>query len=139
MTNILITGANGFLGSHVVEHVLATTNWDITALCRVDYAGSMDNLLPLIDEEMPVVVVAASDPSPNIYLYFMHRKGWSATEAVSDSAFADMAARGARVLISGSRALEARPEIARRLEPIGTHGRFNVFRIVAPRAGSPGP
>ena len=31
---VLITGADGFLGGHLVDHVLAKTNWDITAAVR---------------------------------------------------------------------------------------------------------
>lgn len=33
-TRLLLTGADGFLGSHVLEHVLASTDWDVTALDR---------------------------------------------------------------------------------------------------------
>lgn len=33
---VLITGAAGFIGSHLVEHILKTTNWDVVALDRLD-------------------------------------------------------------------------------------------------------
>jgi len=37
---ILISGGAGFIGSHLVEHLLKTTEWDITVLDRLTYASS---------------------------------------------------------------------------------------------------
>lgn len=37
--HILLTGACGFIGSHLVEHVLANTDWRITVLDALTYAG----------------------------------------------------------------------------------------------------
>lgn len=39
MKHILITGGCGFIGSHFVEHVLKTTNWNITILDKLSYAS----------------------------------------------------------------------------------------------------
>lgn len=39
-TRILITGAAGFIGHHVVEHILKNTNWDIVVLDKLTYAAS---------------------------------------------------------------------------------------------------
>jgi dTDP-glucose 4,6-dehydratase len=45
--HILITGAAGFVGSHLCDHVLANTDWNIIALDRLTYAGSLDRLAHL--------------------------------------------------------------------------------------------
>jgi len=37
--NICVTGACGFAGSHLVEHLLANTDWHITVLDALTYAG----------------------------------------------------------------------------------------------------
>lgn len=37
--NVLVTGGCGFVASHLVEHVLANTDWDITVLDALTYAG----------------------------------------------------------------------------------------------------
>jgi dTDP-glucose 4,6-dehydratase len=41
---VLLTGAAGFVGSHIVSHLLANTDWDIVALDRLNYAGSLERL-----------------------------------------------------------------------------------------------
>jgi dTDP-glucose 4,6-dehydratase len=47
MTTIAITGAAGFVGHHLCDHVLATTDWNIVALDRLTYAGRLDRLAHL--------------------------------------------------------------------------------------------
>lgn len=42
---VLITGACGFAGAHLVEHVLATTDWEIVALDGLTYAGDVGRLI----------------------------------------------------------------------------------------------
>jgi len=39
MVNIIITGGCGFIGSHFVEHVLKTTDWNITIIDKLTYAS----------------------------------------------------------------------------------------------------
>ena len=39
MTKILITGGCGFIGSHFVEHILRTTDWEIIILDKLTYAS----------------------------------------------------------------------------------------------------
>jgi len=38
-SHVLIPGACGFIGSHLVEHILANTDWNITVLDALTYAG----------------------------------------------------------------------------------------------------
>jgi len=39
---ILITGAAGFVGHHLVEHILKTTDWEITTIDRLDTSGNLN-------------------------------------------------------------------------------------------------
>lgn len=38
-THLLLTGADGFVGSHILEHVLETTDWDVTIICSWNQMG----------------------------------------------------------------------------------------------------
>lgn len=42
---VLVTGAAGFVGHHLVEQILKTTDWDITALDRLDVSGNLNRLV----------------------------------------------------------------------------------------------
>src|SRR2546421_11522326 len=43
--HILVTGAGGFIASHLVEHVRVTrSDWRISIIDRLNYAGSLDRL-----------------------------------------------------------------------------------------------
>lgn len=44
MTRILITGGAGFIGHHLVEAVLAKTDWSVTLIDRLDCSGNMNRL-----------------------------------------------------------------------------------------------
>jgi dTDP-glucose 4,6-dehydratase len=44
---VLVTGAGGFIGAHVVEHLLVNTNWEIVATDSFRHKGKTDRLLPL--------------------------------------------------------------------------------------------
>lgn len=45
MKTILVTGAAGFFGSHLIEEILHNTNWNIIALCRLNYIGDMNRII----------------------------------------------------------------------------------------------
>jgi dTDP-D-glucose 4,6-dehydratase len=45
--HLLLTGGAGFIGSHTVEHVLKNTDWNITILDRLTYAGNLNRLVDI--------------------------------------------------------------------------------------------
>lgn len=47
MTKILVTGSAGFIGSHLVRHLIAHTDWQIVGLDRLDYAGDLSRTAAL--------------------------------------------------------------------------------------------
>lgn len=52
MKNILVTGGAGFIGSAFVRHMVARyPNYNIVCFDKLTYAGNIDNLLPVSDEE----------------------------------------------------------------------------------------
>ena len=44
MVRVLITGAAGFLGHHVVDYILKSTDWHITIIDRLDTSGNLNRL-----------------------------------------------------------------------------------------------
>jgi len=58
--NLLLTGGAGFIGHHLVEHVLKNTDWNIVILDALTYAGDLGKLtlienINIWDKEMPRV------------------------------------------------------------------------------------
>ena len=52
MKNILVTGGAGFIGSAFVRHMVARyPHYNIVCFDKLTYAGNIDNLLPVSDEE----------------------------------------------------------------------------------------
>jgi dTDP-glucose 4,6-dehydratase len=47
MSRVLVTGAAGFIGSHYVRTLCATSDDEITVLDKLTYAGSLTNLAPV--------------------------------------------------------------------------------------------
>ena len=41
---VLVTGAAGFIGHHVVEEILKTTDWDLVLIDRLDISGNLNRL-----------------------------------------------------------------------------------------------
>jgi dTDP-glucose 4,6-dehydratase len=44
MKRLLLTGGAGFIGHHLVEHILRTTDWKITIVDRLTYSGDLNRL-----------------------------------------------------------------------------------------------
>lgn len=42
--NVLVTGGAGFIGSHLVRHLNQTTDWKITVMDSLTYAGNLENI-----------------------------------------------------------------------------------------------
>ena len=62
MTKILITGGCGFIGSHVVNHILTTTNWDIIIVDKLTYASQgLDRMTTIGAVNNPRVVILTCD------------------------------------------------------------------------------
>src|SRR5262245_11234551 len=57
MTRVLLTGASGFVGSHVLRHLLVNTDWEIvcpiTGQHRGDYARIAFAMAELPQDERP--------------------------------------------------------------------------------------
>ncbi len=46
---VLITGCGGFIGSHVLEHVLSTTTWQVVATDSFRHKGKTDRIAEVIE------------------------------------------------------------------------------------------
>lgn len=44
MKKVVITGTAGFIGSHLVEHILKNTDWDIVGIDRLDTSANINRL-----------------------------------------------------------------------------------------------
>lgn len=49
MKKVLLTGGAGFIGHHVAEHILRTTDWKITFLDRLDCSGNLNRITEMVD------------------------------------------------------------------------------------------
>ena len=64
MKKIFVTGADGFIGSHLVE-LLVKEGFDVTALCIYNSSGSwgwLENISPVIKKEIEVILGDVRDP-----------------------------------------------------------------------------
>jgi len=44
---VLVTGGAGFIGHHLIEHILKNTDWSVVSLDRLDTSGTLDRLSDL--------------------------------------------------------------------------------------------
>jgi len=61
--NVLVTGGAGFVGHHLIEHILQNTNWKIVSLDRLDTSGNLNRLseLPIWKKEKARVKIVHHD------------------------------------------------------------------------------
>lgn len=52
---VLITGGAGFIAHHVINHILSTTDWEITTLDRLDESGNLNRLHDVLITHPPEV------------------------------------------------------------------------------------
>lgn len=73
VSRFLVTGAAGFVGSHIVEELLHR-NHDVVALDCLTYAGALGNLAHLIGKRLTIVHHDFTNPLPNIgnFDYIIH-------------------------------------------------------------------
>jgi dTDP-glucose 4,6-dehydratase len=46
---VLITGGVGFIGHHVVEHILKNTDWEVVLLDRLDLSGNLNRIQEVLE------------------------------------------------------------------------------------------
>jgi len=62
LTRILITGGCGFIGHHLIEHVLRTTDWEVLVVDRLSYASAgFDRLRDIKAYDDSRVILFAAD------------------------------------------------------------------------------
>lgn len=63
---ILLTGASGFVGSHVLRHILTTTDWDVVCPVTFRHKGISDRLVTAMDglDQSRVTIVQTDLTSP---------------------------------------------------------------------------
>jgi dTDP-glucose 4,6-dehydratase len=64
---ILLTGASGLVGSHVLKHLLETTEAEIICLCSWEHKGTPDNVVK--DERVKVITHDISAQIPDAMLH----------------------------------------------------------------------
>jgi dTDP-glucose 4,6-dehydratase len=51
VTRVLLTGAGGFAGHHCLEHILATTDWDVVVTDSFRHKGKTDRIAEVLDAQ----------------------------------------------------------------------------------------
>ena len=75
MTNVLVTGGAGFIGSNFVRHALtAHPDWKITTLDKLTYAGRLENLKSVDHPRHEFVKADVADPAVASPRYRLRRR-----------------------------------------------------------------
>lgn len=64
MKRVLLTGASGFVGSHVLRHILKNTNWEVVCLSSFKHKGMQDRIqyaVSGVDDNFKRVTVLYAD------------------------------------------------------------------------------
>ena len=75
---VLLTGAGGFVGHHTLEHILATTDWEVVCTDSFRHKGKTDRLREVLEsrpEDSPRVQVVTHDLTVPISRQLAHRIG----------------------------------------------------------------
>ena len=56
---VLITGGAGFIGHHLIEHILKNTDWKIVSLDRLDTSGALDRIYEVVGHDFKPAEVMA--------------------------------------------------------------------------------
>lgn len=77
--HVLLTGGAGFIGHHIVEYIIANTDWTITTLDRIDFSGNLNRLSEILDgytiAQRSRVKVVFHDLRAEINPHIAHRIG----------------------------------------------------------------
>lgn len=85
MTRVLMTGADGFIGSNILEYMLDKTDWEFVVLCSWRHQGKPGNIKP--NKRVEVVTHNLIGPVPDVgdFDYILHL----ASESHVDRSIAD--------------------------------------------------
>jgi len=78
MTTVLLTGASGFVGSHVLRHILANTDWNVVCLVSFRHRGITDRIRMAVagyDDDFKRVKVLKHDLTAPISPVLSHEIG----------------------------------------------------------------
>lgn len=122
---LIVTGGAGFIGSNFVRHVVTHTDYSVTVLDKLTYAGCEENLADLpehrvrlvvgdvADREVTRTLVGSLDPERDAVVHF-------AAESHNDNAFADPSVFVHSNIVGTFALLEAVREYGVRLHHVST-------------------